>query len=353
MRASEAFQSILLGMFWLLRARTFTWIYPPTVVASNFQLDSTMSTIVLIQSKWLFYGLFTVQVALKLQLSCANKVPWVVVFIPLLICDLSNISQKVGEIRGFFATNVFGSGVIALRQVACAIDYIGMFLGSVGLCVLLDTLQYSDSAQLRRLELRTLLPLCASPLWSSVLISTCIRLYSLRKMGKQMMSSVNLKSSIRPSGYYYSLLNMITQLTIRGLFSSLLVMRLMDIITDWSVVFLPLWVLVFLGIPLGVLSIARAPMAHCNSSTDLQKHAVRFIHITAMHIILFDIAAFVTLIWITQSLNTKDTLDDANTTAQQNPYPALFILSPLILLFFIFAALQPELLGRARNYQVW
>jgi hypothetical protein len=107
-----------------------------------------------------------------------------------------------------------------------------------------------------------------------------------------------------------------------------------------------------LGVPRNTPGCSVHSKGSYGSSTDLQKHAVRFIHITAMHIILFDIAAFVTLIWITQSLNTKDTLDDVNTTAQQNPYPALFILSPLILLFFIFAALQPELLGRARNYQV-
>lgn len=312
-----------------------------------------MCNVVQIQSKWLFYGLFTVQIALKLQLSCTNQVPWVIVFIPLLLCDCSNISQKIGEIRGFFTANAFGSGVIALRQVACAIDHCGIFLGSVGLCTILDTLQFSHLDQYKRHQLYALLPLCASPLWISVIMSTCLRLYTLRKMGKQMKSSVNLKSSIRPSGYYFSLMNMIAQLTTRGFFSVLLVMRLREIITDWTLVFLPIWVLVFAGIPVGVLSIARAPMAHCNSSTDLQKHAVRFIHITAIHIILFDITALISLVWVSQSLSPEAGIKaDEIMTSHIKAFPALFILSPSIFLLFIFAALQPELLGRARNYQV-
>lgn len=300
--------------------------------------------------KWYLYCLFVVLLALKIQITSAQRVPWVIAFVPLFVCDFCSISQKICECKGFLASDSVGSSVIALRQIAATIDYLGSFLGSIGLCVLLQSIDTSNFDSMNTVG--SLLPLCLLPLWITILISTTLRILTLTLMGEMMKKSVYLRSSLRPSGYHFSIINMIVQLTLRGIVPTLLTLRLSGVIKEWSAVFSPLWVLIFMGIPLGILPIARAPMAHNNGSNGLQRHAIRMIYIVAAHIITLVLASLVSLVWLTQSVGEGGSISKNTLFGHTNAFPAVFILSPLMFAMLVFAALQSKLLECAKTYEV-
>ena len=306
---------------------------------------------IFVRMKWYLYSLFVVLLALKIQITSAQRVPWVIAFVPLFVCGFCSISQKICECKGYLASDTIGSSVIALRQIAVTIDYIGSFLGSIGLCILLQTLDTTNIENMKN-TVGSLLPICLLPLWITILVSTALRLFTLMVMGEVMKKSLYLRSSLRPSGYHFSIINMVVQLILRGVVPMLLTFRLCGIITDWSAVFSPLWVLIFMGIPLGILPIARAPMAHNNGSNGLQRHAIRLIYIVAAHIITLVLASLVSLVWLTQSVGEGSSINKNSFFGHTAAFPAVFVMSPLMFALLVFAALQAKLLDCLKTYEV-
>ena len=310
-----------------------------------------MSRKTLLFFKWHLYCLFSILLALKAQ-HIILQIPWAAIFLPVILSDISGIYQKVAECRGFSKALCDGSKAIVFKQIAGCIDQVGGLLSIIGLCVLLEFVG-DRSLFTRGMEYfsRFLLPLCLLPLWGSILVSTSLRLYIVTSMREDVKRTLTLSSSVRPSGFYFNLSNMILQLIFRGLSPLLVTLRLSGTINDWSIVFTPLWILMFMGMPLGMFTIARAPTAHHNGSRDLQKHASQYMFAVGAHIILLDLAMLVSFIWLTQWLSTRSLHIKSSGFGNKDGFPAFFILSPLIVALAAFAMMRPMLLENAKNYQ--
>ena len=286
------------------------------------------------RGKWFLYCYFTILVALKTQIESPVLV-LVIVIAPLLLCTASGAFFKVCESIGFYKSSTVDSYLesgenqdagefyelrpLVLRQLACAIDQCGIFFGGIFVCNSLQLYSHNSSDSQTphdpnnsmnyslvndKYSNDLFIPLL--PLWISIIASTLLRLGTLVMMGDRMKNSFVLNSSLRPSGYLFSLSNMIFQLVIRGVLPALVVRRLSGGIADWSIVFTPLWVLLFGGVALGVLLILRAPLIFMGDVSDLQQQVVRVVYMVAAHVIVVDMCVFISLIWLTERLESDE-----------------------------------------------
>lgn len=315
-----------------------------------------------VQPKWYLCSLFLILLTVKLDGISHGQLPWLIVFTPLLLLNAFKIFCKVSESVGFYSTRIPASKGIGLWQFGCAVDQFGCFITTIGLYFFCDygSLDYSYSSLQNRMFF-----LYSIPLFATITASTTLRFYSLMVKG-------NFDERIygRSSGHYFCVAYMIITFLMRGLIPALFILRVYDYIANWFVVFIPLWVLSFMGFTLGILLILRAPMAHNSGPADLKSHAIGLINITAGHVLLFDLSLFITLTWITERLqNSHDYTNSSNVNEnisknnKDMSYSNYFIknnqrfqnmitLSPLIFTFLIFLIMQPILQKYLRSYQV-
>ena len=321
--------------------------------------------------KWSLLCLYLVVLAIKIQVASAKQLPWLVVFIPLLCHHAINAGHKYRESKGYLVSSIVESRPIVIRQFACTIDQFGNILGSFCLCIFL---QIYDTGN-HNMDLQKIFEkyYFISLLLVSVICvpSTIMRLSLLVMMKERMSKSFLLKSSIRPSGFNYIIINMLPKIIVRGAIPLLFIFRLNGYIRDWIVVFTPFWFFLFLGFALGVLLILRAPLAHTEDSVDLRTQAAQLIYITAAHILVFSLGLLITLVWLTQWLQNNNNFSNSNTNHNfnfknssnnsnsvssiediKNVFPALVLITPMLFVFILFSFMQPKLLERSKAYQV-
>ena len=315
-----------------------------------------------VQPKWYLLSIFMILLAFKLDGSSYRKLPWLIVFTPLMLHNAFKIFCKVSESVGFYSSRLPASDGTGLWQFGCAVDQCGSFISSIGLYYFCDygRLEYSNTSLRNRMFF-----LYSIPFFATITASTALRFYSLT--AKEISDERSYGCS---SGYYFCVAYMIITFLVRGLIPALFILRVYGYIANWFIVFIPLWVLLFMGFTLGILLILRAPIAHIGGPADLKSHAIGLINITAGHVLLFDLSVFITLTWITERLqnaeyyvNSSSINEKIDKDNMEMSYSNYFIknnqkfqnvitLSPLIFSLLVFLAMQPILQRFLKTYQV-
>ena len=276
-----------------------------------------------------------------------GPIPWPVVCIPWIIKDIVLTVQKWNEYRGFlFLGNL---KILAYRQFACFADHFGSLTASIALCIFL-----SIDADISGLFY------CFLPMWLILLYTTFgIRVGIIMRCGEDVDGITGMEQATvsicygRPNGYYFTLLNLMFQLLARGVQPFLIVQHFAstDSHNNWSSVFAPSWVLIFVGICLSGILMSCAPVAHPNSSPELREHAVKFIFIVAAHILATTLAVILSLTWLCDALGRE--FDGLDIAPPDNAISFAHTILPIVALYMFYMLLRSSLLTYANGYQAY
>ena len=274
-------------------------------------------------------------------------IPWTIVCIPWIIKDIVLTIQKWNEYRGFSSREDLK--ILTYRQFASFADHLGSLTASTALCIFL-----SLNADVSGLFY------CFLPMWLILLYTSFgIRLCIIMRCGEDMDGITGMEQATisvcygRPNGYYFTLLNLLFQLLARGLQPFLIVQHFTDTTShnNWSSVFAPSWVLIFVGICLSGILMSCAPVAHPSSSPELREHAVKFVFIVAAHILATILAVILSLTWLCDALGRE--YDGIDLVPPNNTISFAYTILPIVALYLFYMLLRSSLLTYANGYQAF
>ena len=293
---------------------------------------------------YLFCCLSVVLLAAKVV---KDQIPWTVCVIPWIIKDIILTVQKWNEYRGF--SSRANLRMLAYRQFACFADHFGSLTASIALCIFLS-IDFDLSG----------LFYCFIPMWLILLYTTFgIRIGVIMRCGEDVGGISGMEAATvsicygRPNGYYFTLLNLVFQLLARGVQPFLIVQHFAgaNFRNNWSSVFAPSWVLIFLGICLSGILMSCAPVAHPQSSPELREQAVKFVFIVAAHILATILAVILSLTWLCDALGRE--FDGLDIAPPNNAISFAYTILPIIALYLFYMLLRSSLLTYANGYQAF
>ena len=288
--------------------------------------------------------------SLMIKLSANSLMPWALVFLPWILTDMAVCACKWCEFRGFRAMGDMQA--LASRQFGCFLDHMGALVTSVALCV---TLSVSADAA-------SWLLVCMAPMWAALMYTTCfVRLAILRGGcgcgcgsgggggggggdgggggGDNGATALSVRCG-RPNGAFFTLLNLVFQVLSRGVQPTLVAARFGGWVSyPWSIVFAPMWVLVFCGICLSGVLMSCAPVVHPGTCSELREQAAKLIFVVTAHLLACILCVMLSLTWLSDA--------DARGADARTP---LYVLGPLAALYLFFASLRASLLAYCNGY---
>ena len=247
-----------------------------------------------------------------------------------------SLQQKAREIRELLRGGERRRRLL-LRQAASVVDVIGAVGFYMGLAIFLSIHESSGIYEI--VTGKSTLHYCFFPLWISVVVSTSMRFFTY------LIPGADSPRYLRMSGPLYTFANSMIILMIRGAQPLLILLKLYGAIDEnWSAVFAPGWIMIFVGVGLSTLCMATSSSVHPYTSPQLKGQATTFIGLWSAHVVVASLSLLLFLTWLTQRLD-----DDRDAkTVHSGPV----ILAPLIAAFAIFSFLDPWLRRAVSRYQV-
>jgi hypothetical protein len=216
-------------------------------------------------SRWLpfpihfLYLIFLIMLIIKLQFG--KDLPWISVFISLFVADLLNTLSKTYNFTKELYTRHWNHPHTGTRDtqprenlfrlISSIIDAIGGFFGKFGVFIYIElTSKHIKPASLTLVK-------SLIPLFTMVVVSVILKLMSgpPRLFGGPLIGN--------HSGRWTTFLHPLLVFSYRGLQPLLIALQIDGIIfARWSIVFIPLWIMVFGGIGISVILITCAPYVH-------------------------------------------------------------------------------------------
>lgn len=214
----------------------------------------------------MLYLIFVVALLMKLQYH--KNISWRNVFLSIFLADGINISQKAYYIykeryQQSSLLQTYRSAPL-VRAISNLVDAIGAFAAKIGIFVYLHYRTELNAERSREISVTA----CLSPLFFAVSISVALKAYA----GPPGVYA----GAIMPSytRYLAAFVHPLLVLIFRGIQPLLIALRIDNIISvKWSLVFIPLWILLFGGIGAAMILMTCSPYVHRAAPSTIRESA--------------------------------------------------------------------------------